>query len=86
MGVARHILEILKDEPRQTPSSLVKKMRAKGSTVRNCLVFLKDLRLVETPSRGLYRVSSLGEYVLDKAQLLSTKLEEFNTNLQENEN
>ena len=78
MGVARRILEILKDEPRQTPSNLVKKMRAKGSTVRNCLVFLKDLRLVETPSRGLYRLSFLGEYVLEKAQLLSTKIEEFN--------
>ena len=78
LGVARRILTILKEEPRQTPSNLIKKMRAKGSTVRNCLVFMKDLKLVETPSRGLYRLSFLGEYVLEKAELLSTKLEEFN--------
>jgi len=63
------------EEPRQTPSNLVKKMKTQGSTVRNCLVFLKDLRLVETPSRGLYRISSLGEYVLEKAEVLSTKIE-----------
>jgi len=75
MGVARRILLMLREEPRQTPSNLVKELRAKGSTVRNCLVFLKDLRLVETPSRGLYRLSPLGEYVLEKAEVLSTKIE-----------
>lgn len=75
MGVARRILETLREEPRQTPLNLVKKLRAKGSTVRNCLVFLKDLRLVETPSRGLYRISSLGEHVLEKVEVLSAKIE-----------
>jgi len=77
LGVARRILKILKEEPRQTPSNLMKKLRAKQSTVRNCLVFLRDLKLVDTPSRGLYQLSFLGEYVLQKAQLLSTKIEEI---------
>lgn len=70
MGVAKHILEILKEEPRQTPLNLKKKMRANVSTIRNCLVLLKDLKLVETPSRGLYRLSPIGEYVLEKTKEL----------------
>lgn len=67
-GVARRVLQVLREEPRQTPSNLVKKLRVKGSTVRNCLVLLKDLKLVETPSRGLYQISFIGEKVLEETE------------------
>lgn len=66
MGLAREILKILKDEPRQTPQSILSKTNVSMSTIRNNLMVLSDLNLVETKTRGLYEITPLGEYVLEK--------------------
>lgn len=66
LGLAKEILKILKDEPRQTPQSILSKTNVSMSAIRNTLMCLSDLNLVETKTRGLYEITSLGEYILQK--------------------
>jgi len=66
LGLAREILKILKDEPRQTPQSILRKLNVSMSAIRNSLMVLSDLNLVETKTRGLYEISPLGERLLEK--------------------
>ena len=66
LGLAKKILRILKDEPRQTPQSILHKTNVSMSAIRNNLMVLSDLNLVETKTRGLYEITPLGEYILEK--------------------
>ena len=66
LGLAREILKILKDEPRQTPQSILNKTNVSMSAIRNNLMVLSDLNLVQTKTRGLYEITPLGEYVLEQ--------------------
>jgi Mn-dependent DtxR family transcriptional regulator len=63
-GVASRILSFLRESPRQTPQSMASRLDASVSTVRNVLVVLSDLGLVEAKVRGLYEVTPLGERLL----------------------
>jgi len=63
-GVANRILLLLKESPRQTPISIAGRLNASVSTVRNALVILSDLKLVEARVRGLYEITPLGERLL----------------------
>jgi len=65
MGLAREILKLLKEEPRQTPRSIKERVSFSRSTTMNVLMVLYDLGLVETKVRGLYEITSLGKYVLE---------------------
>lgn len=68
LGLAREILEILKKQPRQTPQSLLTKINVSMSAIRNNLMVLSDLKLVEAKTRGLYNITPLGEYILEKIE------------------
>jgi len=68
MGLAKEILRILKDEPRQTPQSILSKTNVSISAIRNSLMCLSDLNLVETKTRGLYEITPLGEHILEKGE------------------
>jgi predicted transcriptional regulator len=68
LGLAKQILKILKEKPRQTPQSLLSKIDVSMSAIRNNLMVLSDLNLVETPTRGLYQITPLGELVLNKLE------------------
>lgn len=68
LGLAKQILKILKEKPRQTPQSLLSKIDVSISAIRNNLMVLSDLSLVETPNRGLYQITPLGELVLKKLE------------------
>ena len=63
-GIANRILRLLKEKPRQTPQSVAGQLSVSTSTVKNTLVVLSDLKLVETKVRGLYEISLLGERLL----------------------
>jgi predicted transcriptional regulator len=63
-GIANRILLLLKESPRQTPISIAGRLNASVSTVRNALVILSDLKLVEAEVRGLYEITALGERLL----------------------
>jgi Mn-dependent DtxR family transcriptional regulator len=63
-GIASRILSLLKESPRQTPQSMAGRLDASVSTVRNVLVVLSDLGLVEAKVRGLYELTQLGERLL----------------------
>jgi predicted transcriptional regulator len=65
VGLTKRILEILKREPRQTPQSLLGKLDVSMSAIRNNLMVLSDLKLVEAETRGLYKITPLGEHVLE---------------------
>jgi len=63
-GIANRILLLLKESPRQTPKSIAGRLSASVSTIRNALVILSDLKLVEAKVRGLYEITALGERLL----------------------
>ena len=63
-GIASRILLLLKESPRQTPKSIAVRLNASVSTIRNVLVILSDLKVVETKVRGLYEITPLGERLL----------------------
>ena len=62
--IASKILLLLKKSPRQTPQSIASRLNASVSTIRNALVILSDLKLVEARVRGLYEITQLGERLL----------------------
>lgn len=68
--IANRILLLLKESPRQTPKSIAGRLNASISTVRNALVILSDLKLVEAKVRGLYEITPSGERLLKEIFLL----------------
>jgi len=63
---ATEILKVLHELPRLSPKLIASKSGIKIQHVRNLLAVLLELKLVETPSRGLYQITHLGEFVLSK--------------------
>jgi len=63
---AVEILKAVKQMPRLTPILIAKMLDRPPSVIRNILVVLLELGLVESPARGLYQITPLGEYVLGK--------------------
>lgn len=63
---AVEILKALKQTPRLTPILIAKILDRPPSVIRNILVVLLELGLVESPARGLYQITPLGEYLLEK--------------------
>lgn len=61
---AIEILEVLRKTPRLSPVLIASETRIPIQRVRNLLTVLLELRLVETPSRGLYQITNLGETIL----------------------
>jgi len=63
---ALEILKALKQTPRLTPIMIAKMLNRPPSVIRNILVVLLELGLVESIARGLYQITPLGQYVLEK--------------------
>lgn len=59
------ILTVIQRNPRITPAEIAEKIEVTVQYVRNVLRVLAELKLVETPVRGVYRITDLGKYVLD---------------------
>jgi len=66
--VAIKVLESLQAEPRMSPDMVSKKLKTSAQYIRNIIRILADLNLVETPARGIYEITSLGEKVLDEVK------------------
>lgn len=63
--LAVKVLELLQKEKRATPAWMRESLQVPAGTLRNVLVVLSDLRLIETfPARGNYRITQLGEQTL----------------------
>jgi len=62
--IAKEVLRIIKENPRITPSEMADKIDVTAQYVRNTLGTLAELNLVETPVRGVYLITELGDYVL----------------------
>lgn len=60
------ILRALQETPRLSPKLIASKTDITIQHVRNILTVLLELRLVETPSRGLHQISELGTSFLKK--------------------
>ena len=63
---AKEILKSLQKTPRQNPIMLAEGLNLKEQTIRNTLSILLEVKLVETPVRGLYEITKLGEQALRK--------------------
>ncbi len=63
---AIEILRVVRQTPRLTPILIAKMLNRPPSVIRNTLVVLLELGLVEAPARGLYQITPLGEYILEK--------------------
>jgi len=65
--VAIDILKAVEQTPRITPLEISKKLKISTQYIRNILVILVELGLVETPARGVYILTNLGKQVLEQA-------------------
>ena len=63
---AKEILLLLKKKPRLSPVMISDELKLNRQMVRNVLSVLSELRLVDTPVRGLYEITSSGKQVLRK--------------------
>lgn len=61
---AKDVLRTIDQNPRITPLEISEKLKMNAQQVRNILLVLAELKLVETPARGVYLVTELGKYVL----------------------
>jgi len=66
--VAIEVLTAIQQNPRITPAEIAEKTGITQQYVRNILSPLVELQLIETPVRGIYNITELGEYVLDYLQ------------------
>lgn len=62
--MAIEVLKTVKEQPRLTPPEIAKRVNVTRQYVRNILMILAQLKLVETPARGVYLITDLGETVL----------------------
>jgi predicted transcriptional regulator len=60
------ILRVIEQNPRVTPLEISRKLKISTQYVRNTVRTLTELGLVETPVRGVYVITELGKYVLNK--------------------
>lgn len=75
----REILQLLAEEPRQTPSMLLKTMDTTDSQqyVQNRLQHLRENDLVTRPGRGLYELTAIGERAVSNLPLYTDDRFEF---------
>ena len=64
--VALEILKAIKNTPRITAKEISEETGITTQYVRNILRVLAELKLVETPARGIYIITSKGEKNLIK--------------------
>lgn len=64
--LATRILKMLEESPRQTPKMMADELDTNPAYVRNVLVVLQELKLIETIARGLYQITPLGREVLQR--------------------
>jgi predicted transcriptional regulator len=64
--VAVEVLKTINDNPRITPLEIAEQIQTSAQYVRNTLRVLTELRLVETPVRGVYLITVFGKNVLDR--------------------
>lgn len=62
--VAVEILRTIEENPRITPLEISKKLGISLQYIRNTLRVLTELKLLETPVRGVYILTDIGKYVL----------------------
>lgn len=66
MSLAKEILEYLENNPRASPLWIARNLMRRPGLVRNYLLVLSELGLVDAPVRGNYLITPLGEYVLEQ--------------------
>lgn len=64
--VAIEILETIAQNPRITPLEISKKLGISLQYIRNTLRILTELKLLETPVRGVYVLTELGKHIIQQ--------------------
>jgi len=65
---AIEILEAIQRKPRLSPMMIADELEMNPGVVRNVLVTLTELKLVQSPARGLYEITPLGQDVLKEGK------------------
>ena len=60
------VLRTIEQNPRITPMEISEKLKMNPQQVRNILLVLAELKLVETPVRGVYLITDQGKNVLNQ--------------------
>lgn len=58
------ILQFINQNPRSSPLFIARSLRRRPGRVRNYLVVLTELKLIEAPIRGNYLIKRLGSSIL----------------------
>lgn len=58
------VLRTIDQNPRITPMEISERLKINPQQVRNILAVLTELKIVETPVRGVYLITDLGKYIL----------------------
>jgi len=64
MKLSVEILQFINQNPRSSPLFIAKSLRRRPGRVRNYLVVLTELKLIEAPIRGNYLIKKLGISIL----------------------
>jgi len=70
--VPKEVLRVIRDEPRLTPIEIAERVKRDVGWIRNVLVTMRELQLVESPARGVYIITKQGEYVLEQMEVEDT--------------
>lgn len=75
----RELLQLLNDDPRQTPSMLLKSCETTDSKqyIQNRLKHLRDNDLAHRPDRGIYALTARGERAANNIDLYHSDRSEF---------
>jgi len=69
---AKELLVQIKSNPRLTPIMLAERLKWNIGTVRNALVMLFELGLIDRPARGVYEITKAGDSVLSQVEVGKT--------------
>lgn len=58
------ILQFISQNPRSSPLFIARNLGRRPGLIRNHLVVLTELKLIEAPIRGNYLIKRLGSYIL----------------------
>ena len=67
--VPGELLRLIGDEPRLTPIEMSKRLKRNVAWIRNIVSIMQELRLVDTPARGVYTITKLGEAALQQIEV-----------------
>ena len=68
MGLGMKVIELLVRKPRLPPKMIRKNLGIAKSTLYNCMVFLKEFKLIKNVNHGVFEATDWGKKVLETVE------------------